>query len=219
MIKLGLTGGIGSGKTYISKIFQELGIPIYYADDEAKILMNTDLILRKEVIALVGEDAYLPDGSLHTNYVAAQIFETSTSHPSQSPLSNDSLEDVNNDTFLGHGSLRESLNKLVHKAVYLHFDAWCAAQHEPIVIMEAALLFESGGYRYFDKTILVTAPVSLKMKRLLERGFRSIEEIEARMKAQLSDTEKMGKADFILINDEKEAVLPQILTILDKVRS
>ncbi|MCF8295277.1 MAG: dephospho-CoA kinase [Bacteroidales bacterium] len=215
MIKLGLTGGIGSGKTYISRIFRELGIPIYYADDEAKILMNTDLKLREEVIALFGEDAYLPDGKLNTAFVASKIFDNS---PSDSYI-DIPLEDVNSTKPPAPESLRERLNNLVHKAVYQHFDNWCVAQNELIVMMEAALLFESGGYRRFDKTILVTAPVSLKMKRLLERGFRSTGEIEARMKAQLSDTEKMGKADFILINDEKEAVLPQILTILDKVRS
>lgn len=192
---IGLTGGIGSGKTTVANFFKELGIPVYIADDEAKSLMNTSTEVKSKIIGLLGEKAY-PDGILDRKYVAAQVFN--------------SPEKL------------EKLNSIVHPAVATDFENWKNSQNSPYVIYEAAILFEKGGHKKCDAVILVTAPYEERIKRLKNRDKSSEEDIEARMKHQWSDSKKRKLADFEIKNlnlqNSREQVrkLHEIILISDK---
>lgn len=192
---IGLTGGMGSGKTTVANFFKELGIPVYIADDEAKLLMNTSTEVKSKIIGLLGEKAY-PDGILDRKYVAAQVFN--------------SAEKL------------EKLNSIVHPAVATDFENWKNSQNSPYVIYEAAILFEKGGHKKCDAVILVTAPYEERIKRLKSRDKSSEEEIEARMKHQWSDSKKRKLADFEIKNlnlqNSREQVrkLHEIILISDK---
>lgn len=192
---IGLTGGIGSGKTTVANFFKELGIPVYIADDEAKSLMNTSTEVKSRIIGLLGEKAY-PDGILDRKYVAAQVFN--------------SPEKL------------EKLNSIVHPAVATDFENWKNSQNSPYVIYEAAILFEKGGHKKCDAVILVTAPYEERIKRLKNRDKSSEEDIEARMKHQWSDSKKRKLADFEIKNlnlqktREQVRKLHEIILISDK---
>jgi dephospho-CoA kinase len=193
MLKVGLTGGIGSGKSFISDIFTHLGIPVYNSDDRAKYLMNYSEKIKKEIKKLFGNDSYY-DNQLKTKSIAAKVF-------------NDS-------------SLLFKLNQIVHPAVYSDFHAWCKKQNKvntPFVLKEAAILFESGAYKHMDKNILVTAPQKLRIERVMNRDGVSEDEVKIRIKNQSSAEELMPLADFILKNDDKELILPQIINIYNKL--
>ena len=170
---IGLTGGMGSGKTTVAHFFEELGIPVYIADDEAKFLMNTSAEVKSKIIGLLGEKAY-PNGILDRKYVAAQVFN--------------SAEKL------------EKLNGIVHPAVATDFEIWKSSQNSPYVIYEAAILFEKGGYKNCEAVILVTAPYGERIKRIKNRDKSSEEDIEARMKNQWSDSKKRKFADFEIKN-------------------
>ena len=170
---IGLTGGMGSGKTTVANFFKELGVPVYIADDAAKNLMNTSTEVKSKIIDLLGEKAY-PDGVLDRKYVAAQVF--------------DSAEKL------------EKLNGIVHPAVATDFENWKNSQNFPYVIYEAAILFEKGGNKKCDAVILITAPYRDRIKRLQQRDKSSEKEIEARMKHQWSDSKKRKLADFEIKN-------------------
>lgn len=192
---IGLTGGMGSGKTTVANFFKELGIPVYIADDEAKSLMNSSTEVKSKIIGLLGEKAY-SDGILDRKYVAAQVFY--------------SAEKL------------EKLNSIVHPAVATDFENWKNSQNSPYVIYEAAILFEKGGHKKCDAVILVTAPYEERIKRLKSRDKSSEEDIEARMKHQWSDSKKRKLADFEINNlklqNTKEQVrkLHEIILIPDK---
>lgn len=193
-LKIGITGGIGSGKTTVCRIFETLGIPVYYADDRAKALMveNPDLI--KRIKELFGEAAYLPDGSLNRAYIADIAF---------------------------HNPLKlNELNAAVHPAVWLDGEAWHNAQtHAPYTLKEAALLFESGGNLLLDKIITVVAPEETRIERVLLRGGGTLKrsDIEARIAKQLPDEEKVKKSDFVIQNDGNQALIPQVLAIHNRI--
>jgi len=170
---IGLTGGIGSGKTTVANFFKEFGIPVYIADDKAKEIMITSVQVKSKITDFLGEKAY-PDGVLDRGYVAAQVFN--------------SAEKL------------EKLNRIVHPAVAIDFENWKKLQNSPYVIYEAAILFEKGGNKKCDAVILVTAPYKERIKRIQSRDKSSIEEIEARMKHQWSDSEKRRLADFEIKN-------------------
>lgn len=174
---IGLTGGIGSGKTTVAKMFSKLGVPVYIADTEAKKLTNSSKLIRRELTQLLGEKTYLEDG-LNRKYVADKIF---------------------NDK-----SLLEAVNKIIHPKVAAHFNTWAAKQKTAYVIKEAAILFENGSYRHFDKIILVTAPKELRIARVKARDNASTVEIEQRMDNQWSDEKKEKLADFIIENIDLE---------------
>lgn len=174
---IGLTGGIGSGKTTVANMFSKLGVPIYIADAEAKKLTNSSKLIRRKLIELLGEDAY-SQGNLNRKYVADKIF---------------------NDK-----DLLEAVNKIIHPEVAAHFKTWAAKQKTPYIIQEAAILFENGSYRNFDKIILVTAPKELRISRVAERDNASGAEIEQRMNNQWSDEKKAKLADFIIENIQIE---------------
>ena len=192
MKKVGITGGIGSGKTTVCKIFEILGIPIYYADDKAKELIVKNEALRTKLIAAFGEETYLPDGSYNRTYIANIVFSDK-----------DSLAE---------------LNAIVHPAMYQDGVDWHKAQKKvPYTLKEAAILFESKGHLQMDKTILVVAPEAVRIERVLKRDDTTVEAVKARIDKQLPDAEKIKLADFIILNDGKAPLVPQILKIHDRL--
>lgn len=172
---IGLTGGIGSGKTTVAGFFKDLGIPVFIADEAGKDLMKTSAKVKSEIIDLLGPDSYIEDLP-NRKYIASVVFN--------------SAEKL------------EHLNKIIHPAVSQYFEKWKKGQTAPYVIYEAAILFESGGHKKCDAVILVTAPYEKRMERLQRRDPNSIAEIQARMKHQWSDEEKRKMANFEIINSE-----------------
>ncbi|WP_247656633.1 dephospho-CoA kinase [Maribacter sp. MMG018] len=170
---VGLTGGIGSGKSTVGKILEELGVPVYNSDVEAKKLMQSSETIRKKLISLFGDRAF--DGDvLNRSFIAKKVF---------------------NDK-----NILQKLNKIVHPEVRKHFLKWYSEQNTSYVVQETALLFENKAQDLYDKIILVTAPKELKIQRLLKRDGSTEEDILARMKNQLKDSEKIKLADFVIEN-------------------
>lgn len=188
MLKIGVTGGIGSGKSTVCKIFEVCGAPVYYADDKAKQLMNKDEVLKNRIKEKFGEEAYTTSGKLNRTYLADKVF-------------NDSEQ-------------LKMLNSIVHPYVFQDTLNWMQAnQHESYVLYEAAIMYESGSYRMLDKTILVLSPEEDRIKRVMERDKVSREEVLARMQKQMPDEEKIKLADFIIYNDEEHELIPQVLAL------
>lgn len=189
MYKAGITGGIGSGKTTVCKVFEVLGIPVFYADDEAKKIMITDVLLIDGIKSTFGKASYFEDGHLNNKHIASIVF--------------------NNEKELA------KLNALVHPAVFRAFDIWenQVDPNVPYTLKEAALLFESGSYRMCDTTILVTAPLSVKLKRVIQRDQITAEQVKARMDKQFSDEEKTKMANYIIYNDEEHAIIDQVMLL------
>ena len=184
-VKVGVTGGIGSGKSIVCKIFSLLGIPVYDADSQAKRLMVSDPRLMQGVRDLFGEDAY-QRGRLNRSYIAARTFQDE--------------------------QLLEKLNKLVHPAVGRDFDQWCASLDTLYVIEEAALLIETGAHRKLDYLINVEAPVELRIKRVLERDpHRDKKQVQDIIKRQITDQERRKEADMTIVNDGRNMVIPAVL--------
>jgi dephospho-CoA kinase len=175
MVIVGLTGGIGSGKTTISKCFESFGIPVYIADEEAKALMNRSKVIRRKLIQLFGEDAY-KDDELNKPFIAAKIFSDKT--------------------------LLLKMNAIVHPKVSSHFKRWLKKQDAPYVIKEAAIIFENKLEHQYDYIITVVADEDLRIKRVMKRDGRSKEKIKAIMDNQLSDAEKIKKSDYIITNND-----------------
>ncbi len=190
MLKLGLTGGIGSGKTTVAKIFESLGIPVYYADDAAKKLMNEDETLRKQIIALFGAASY-NDHQLNRPFIASQVFE--------------------NEEKLA------ALNALVHPRTIADSESWMKKQTAPYVIKEAALVFESDVWKQLDKVIGVSAPPELRLQRTMQRDGISAEAVQARMANQMDEAEKMNRCDYVLVNDEAQLLVPQVIALHEKL--
>jgi dephospho-CoA kinase len=184
MYKVGITGGIGSGKSTVAAIFAELDIPIYYADKEAKRLMNYAKPLKTQIRNLLGIKAYHPNGRLNRAYVASRVFNNK--------------------------SLLSQLNSIVHPAVRLDFDRWSTEQKSPYVIEESALIFEIKGQGFFDATILVVADKNLRIERILKRDKTSKKAIISRMQNQLSDEIKIPLADYIINNNDGDDLISQV---------
>lgn len=189
MYKVGITGGIGSGKSTVCKVFEVLGIPVFYADTAAKEIMTQDALLIEGVKMAFGNESYFEDGKLNNKHIAGIVF--------------------NNEKALAQ------LNALVHPAVFRAFDAWEATipSTVPYTLKEAAILFESGSYKLCDTTILVTAPYEIKIKRLMQRDSLTEEQIKARMDKQLSDEEKAKLANHFIVNDEAQSIIGQVLAL------
>jgi len=190
MKKIGLTGGIGAGKTYVSKIFQQMGIPIFNADEQAKKCMVEDSSLKAAVQLAFGESMYLK-GVLQKDALANIVF--------------------NNTEALG------KLNALVHPIVKQKFEDWCTQQSTSIVIKEAAILFESGAHLGLDAVVCVSAPENLRIERVKKRDGSSVAQIQSRMSKQMSQAEKEELADFLIVNDQVQLLLPQVLTIITEM--
>ena len=186
MLKIGLTGGIGSGKSTVAKIFETLGVPVYNADEEAKKMMNSDEELKASLINNFGAETY-KDGLLDRKYLAAIVF--------------------NDDHKL------ELLNSLIHPATIRDASEWIKKQNSPYVIKEAALIFEAGAADMLDLVIGVSAHRELRIKRVMNRDGVSREEVLKRMSSQLDDEVKMKRCDFVITNDEKSLLIPQVLSL------
>ena len=187
MLKVGITGNIGGGKTTVSKIFEILGVPVFYADEAAKKVMTEDEVLIAGLKEAFGEAAYFEDGSLNRKHIAGIVF-------------NDEKE-------------LAKLNALAHPAVFRAFDNWVSQKDMPYVMKEAALLFESGSYKMCDKTIMVTAPLEMRIKRVMQRDGFTREEILSREARQFTEEKKSAMADFVIKNDDSELVIPQVLKL------
>lgn len=185
-IKVGIAGGIGSGKTIVCDIFKVLGVPIYNADLEAKLIMNKSDQVRQAIIATFGDQTY-QNGILNREFLAAQVFNDA-----------DQLA---------------KLNAIVHPAVIQAAEDWADAQTAPYSLKEASILFESGSYKKLDYTILVTAPVEIRIARVMARDQVTREQVLARMNNQLPDEEKAKLADFVIINDGIQALIPQVMAL------
>jgi len=183
---VGLTGGIGSGKTTIANMFADLGVPVYIADVEAKKLTNSSKAIQKKIKALLGNDAYKNE-ELDRAYVAELVF---------------------NDE-----KLLTQLNEIIHPAVAEHFKNWAVSQDAIYCIKEAAILFENDGYKQLDFNILVTAPKKTRIKRVLERDDTTEKKVRARMDAQWSDAKKMKLADLVIVNTTLEKTRAQVKKI------
>jgi len=189
MLKIGLTGGIGSGKTTVSQIFSVLGIPVFYADDTAKAIMNEDENLKQNIIDLFGKEAY-KENLLNRKFIAEIVFK---------------------DAFK-----LEQLNALVHPVTIAAAENWMSKQKTAYVIKEAALMFESPAAANLDYVIGVYAPQVLRLQRAMHRDNLKREDVLARMNNQIDETIKMKLCDFVIINDEQQAVLPQVLSLHEK---
>jgi dephospho-CoA kinase len=190
MIKIGLTGGIGSGKTTVAGIFETLGIPVYYADNAAKRIMNENESLRKKIIEHFGAESY-KHNQLNRHHLATVVF--------------------NNVQKLA------LLNSLVHPLTFEDAEKWIKQQKAPYIIKEAALMFESDAWKYVDKVVGVSAPYELRVQRTMERDHTSKEAIDARISKQMNEEEKMKRCDYVLINDEKTLLIPQVTTLHEKL--
>ncbi len=193
MLKIGLTGGIGSGKSIVAKAFEMLGIPVYVSDVEAKRLMNTNEIVQKQLIVRFGEDVYESNGTLNRKRLADIIFNDSKA-----------LKDI---------------NSIVHPAVRKDFKLWCD-KHASLsyVIQESAILFDTGLYRNFDKIITVSAEEEIRIQRVLKRDSSVLELVQKRIANQLPDEERIQKSDFVIYNND-ELILPQVVLIDREIRS
>lgn len=188
MKKIGITGGIGSGKSIVGKILSTIGFPVFYSDLEAKQIMTRDKNVVSQIKRTFGEEAYVND-ELNRNFLAEKIFN--------------------------QPELKNKINAIVHPAVRKAFDDFAQNQQKSLVFNEAAILFETGGYKSFDATILVVADEDLRLKRVMNRDNAPQKAIEERMKNQWSDEKKKPMADFIIENNEDSLLVPQVEKIIE----
>jgi dephospho-CoA kinase len=189
-LRVGLTGGIGSGKSTVAKVFEVLGIPVYYADEAAKHLMNEDPLLKEQLIQHFGTATYT-DGALNRKYLSGIVF-------------NDPAK-------------LELLNSLVHPATIRDGEQWMKQQTTPYAIKEAALIFESGSQSQLDYVIGVSAPDTLRIHRTMQRDHITREDVIVRMNKQIKQVIKMRLCDFVIVNDEQQAVMPQVMELHEKL--
>ena len=198
---IGVTGGIGSGKTYFCKLLEMASLPVFYSDTEAKRIMDEDFSVKTAITELLGEEAYpvvaytadsVPVEKLDRKYVAKKIF----SDP----------------------DMREKINAIVHPAVFKAFKVWQEKQESNVTVIESAILFECGLDKYVDKTIVVAAHLDLRIKRLKERDNMSDEEINRRMASQADESSKLRRADVIIKNGPDDDVNRQIFTLLKSIQ-
>ena len=190
MLKIGLTGGIGSGKSTVAKIFETLGVPVYYADDAAKMLMNTHATLRRQLITAFGAETYTDTG-LNRSYLASKVF--------------------------GDAEQLKVLNSFVHPVVIQHGIDWMQAQTTPYAVKEAALFFESGSAAGLDYMIGVYAPQALRIQRVMQRDGISRNEVFARMHKQIDESIKMRLCDFVVTNNDQEMLIPQVVSLHEQL--
>ncbi len=189
MLRIGLTGGIGSGKTTVARIFETLGIPVYYADAAARKLMNTDPGLKEQIIRHFGEKSYA-GGELDRKYLASVVFS-----------SKEKLD---------------WLNALTHPVTIRDAEAWMRRQTTAYVIKEAALLFESGSAEKLDYIVGVYAPQHTRVKRVMDRDGIPAEEVMKRITRQIDEEMKMKLCDFVISNNDQQLVIPQVMALHEK---
>ncbi len=184
---IGITGGIGSGKTTVARIFALLGIPVYSADDAAKEIMVKDPLLVQQIKDHFGPEAYFDDGTLNRSFISNIVF-------------NDKEQ-------------LAALNAMVHPATIRDSEEWAARQQAPYVIKEAALMFETESFHHVDKVIVVYAPQALRIHRVMQRDGVDRNAVLARMHKQIDEKIKMKLADYVVYNDEQQMVIPQVLSL------
>lgn len=190
MLRIGLTGGIGSGKSTVARIFSVLGIPVYDADSASKRLMSEDDKVKNEIINHFGNDSYNGD-MLNTKYLAEQVF--------------------------GNDKKTALLNSIVHPATIEDSEKWVKKQKAAYVIKEAALIFESGSNKTLDKVIGISSPLSLRIERTMKRNNITQEQVEQRINQQMDEDEKMRLCDYVIFNDEHQMLIPQVLQLHEKL--
>jgi len=186
MLKVGITGGIGSGKTIVCQVFHTLGIPVFYADDSARYLMNNDATLIHDIKAIFGDQIYVED-KLNRQKLSGIVFRD----PAK----------------------LQQLNAIVHPATVQYAKDWMEHQQTPYAIKEAAIFFESGTYVDMDIMIGVSAPLELRIQRAVTRANTSRQDILDRISKQMDEDEKMKRCDYVIINDEVQPVIPQVLNL------
>lgn len=186
MIVVGLTGGIGSGKSTVAKLFLQLGIPVYNSDDVAKELMNNSNSLQSKIIGLLGKDAIL-GGQINRSFIAEKVF--------------------------GNKKMLEHLNAIVHPEVKNHFSKWLKNQNSKYIIKESALIFENNMQNQFDFIIVVLSDTTERIKRIKERDGRSLNQIKAIIEKQTSDDVRCAHADYIIHNQTIEELKAQVENI------
>ncbi len=190
MLRIGLTGGIGSGKTTVAHIFEVLGMPVYYADDAAKRLMNEDAHLKQQLIQHFGEESYF-EGKLNRAYLSSVVF----SNKEKTSL----------------------INSIIHPATIADAAAWMLQQQAAYALKEAALIFEAGAEKNLDLVIGVSAPLPIRMQRVMKRDAIDEAAVLARMQKQMNEEEKMSRCDFVVFNDEETLLIPQVIAIHEKL--
>ena len=190
MLRIGITGGIGSGKSTVAKIFETLGIPVYYADDASKRLMNENEELKKAIQKNFGSATYT-DGLLNRKLLSSLVFN----NPEKLTL----------------------LNSIVHPAIIKDAADWMQQQKAPYAIKEAALIFESGSQAQLDKVIGVYAPAAIRINRVMQRDNATREEVISRMNKQINEEIKMRLCDYVVVNDEQELLIPQVVELHKKL--
>lgn len=188
MLKIGITGGIGSGKSTICNLFRNLGVPIFSSDEEGRKILNEDEEVREEIKKLYGQDMFHSNGEIDRPRLASLVFSDPTA-----------MENVVN---------------LVHPKVQAKYEKWCVKnESSPYTLKEAAILFESGYYHDLDKIINVFAPKEVRMERVIKRDKSIKEEVMKRMRFQYTDEERNKLADFILMNEDLDSLLPQVMEL------
>lgn len=187
MVKVGITGGIGSGKTTVCRVFETLGVPVFNADDVAKSIMIRDSTLIMGIKERFGDAVYFPNGDLNRKYLSGIVFQDAQA--------------------------LQALNELVHPAAIQAFKDWSALQNSPYCLHEAAILFESGAYKTCDYSILVSSPEEIRIKRVMKRDGITEAAVRAIMDKQMPEEEKEKLANFVIINDDAHAVIPQALKL------
>lgn len=191
MLKVGLTGGIGSGKSTIASIFEMLGIPVYYADEATKRLMNTSPKIKEAILKNFGEQSYI-NGELDRKFIASIVFSNKEK--------------------------LELLNSITHPATIEDAEKWMSEQNSPYALKEAALLFESGAAEKLDYVIGIYAPQHIRVKRVMERDKVPVEEVMKRISRQIDEEMKMKLCNFVITNNEQKLVIPQVLELDKKLR-
>jgi len=190
ILRIGLTGGIGSGKSTVAKIFEAIGIPVYYADEAARRIMNEDEQVRQQITAYFGPSAY-KNNQLDRQYIGSQVFN--------------------------HKEKLEFMNSLVHPVTIRDAENWMARQTTPYAVKEAAIIFESGTQEQYDYIIGVSAPTPLRILRAMKRDGSSRDQVLSRMNKQIQEVIKMRLCDFVIYNDEQQAVIPQVIRLHDQL--
>lgn len=185
-IKLGITGGIGSGKTTVCRVFSVMGIPVFSADEEARKIQDNDHEVREMINSAVGKDLY-KSGTLDRPELARLIFS--------------------------NRELLEKINSIVHPVVFSYFREWVNHQNAPYSVMEAAVLFESGAYRMMDRILTVITPIEERIQRLLKGNKLTREQIDERINNQIDDSTRLEKSDYVIFNSENDMIIPAVLAI------
>ncbi len=186
MKRVGITGNIGSGKSYVCKMFEKLGIPVFYSDDETKKLYLIPSV-KELIVNRFGEEVYFEDGTLNRKLLSYHLFKNEEA--------------------------MKFIESVLYPALNQHFDEWCEQQTSPYVLYESAILFEKNYGKYFDKIIFVSAPEDIRLQRVMKRDDCTEENVRSRMRLQMSEETKISKADFVIYNDGDKALEPQVETI------